>query len=352
MKKITNFLLLFFFTGIISVVAQKNMVQFLTAGKEDAGKLINGYISPFLNTFGNNLNNGWYNSAQPLKLGRFCFTLGATASFVPSADRNFTINPSDYSTISTLNNQPVSTPTMFGANKSGGTVNVGYNTSAGSLSTPLDLPKGTGIGISPLPIAQLSIGLVKGTEVMGRFFPKLNISGKKIGFWGVGIKHSIKQWIPVINKAPFDLSFIGAYTNASIDLTNGPFLNPQSGIADSTNADFSNQAIGFKSNAWNANIIISKTFTVLTVYGGFRLSHSKTNLDFTGNYPITVYNNSGIKKIANLVDPISLEGKTTQFGINAGFRIKFAFMAICADGTWVPNGYSSATLGLAIGFFN
>ena len=352
MKKLTNFLLLFFFTGIISVFAQKNMVQFLAAGNKDAGMLIDGYINPFLNTFGNNINNGWYNTAQPLKLGRFCLTLGTTASFVPSAKRNFTINPGDYSTISTQNNQPVSTPTMFGENKSAGTVNVCYNTSAGNLSIPLDLPKGSGVSISPLPIAQVSLGLIKGTEIMVRMLPKINISGEKIGYFGVGFKHSIKQWIPVVKDMPFDLSFIAAFTKASLELTKGPFLSPESGVQNNTNADYSEQTIKFGSNAWNANLIISKKFTVLTVFGGFRFSHSKTNLDLTGNYPITIYNNSGTKTISNLSDPISLKNSGSQFGINAGLRIKFAFVAICAEGTWVPGGYSSATAGLAFGFFN
>ena len=350
MKKLTNFLLLFFFTGIISISAQKNMTQLLAAGREDASQLIDGYISPFLNTFGNNLNNGWYNTADPLKLGRFCFTLGATASFVPSDEKSFEITPADYHFISTAGNQTVSTPTVFGGS-AGETVNVVYNTTAGNFSTPLNLPKGLGIGLSPLPLAQLNVGLVKGTEMMARFLPKLDLSGKKIGYFGVGLKHSIKQWIPVVKKAPFDLSFIAAYTKASIELTNGPFLSPELGVTDNIHANYSAQEIKFGSSAWNANVIISKKFTVLSVFGGFRLSHSKTDLDLTGNFPITIYDNTGVKTINNLVDPISLDGTKTQFGINGGVRIKFGIIAICAEGTFAPGGYSSATAGLAIGFF-
>ena len=351
-KKFTNFLLLFFFTGIIPVFAQKNMVQFLAAGKQDANKLISSYVSPFLNTFGNNLNNGWYNTADPLKLGRFCFTLGTTVSFVPSAERNFTIDPADYNMIGTPSNQPVENPTMFGKNKTGQVIDVVYKDVPGSPKIPLKLPSGSGISFSPLPVAQLSVGLIKGTELMARIFPKINVGGYKLGYFGLGLKHSIKQWIPVIKKAPFDLSFIAAYTKASFELTKGPFLSPESGVLDTINANYSEQAIKFGSNAWNANLIISKKFTVLTVFGGFRLSHSKTNLDLTGNYPITIYNNSGTKTICNLLDPVSLEGSGTQFGLNAGLRVKLGFIAICAEGTFVPGGYSSATAGLALGFFN
>ena len=99
-------------------------------------------------------------------------------------------------------------------------------------------------------------------------------------------------------------------------------------------------------------MVISKKLPILTVFGGLRLSHSKTNLDLTGNYPITIYNSSGIKTIYNFLDPVSLEGSGTQFGLNAGLRVKLGFIAICAEGTFVPGGYSSATAGLAFGFFN
>ncbi len=347
MKKLSNFLLLFFFTGIIPVFAQKSLVQFLEAGKQDAGTLINGYINPFLSTFGNNLNNGWYNTADPLKLGRFCITIGATASFVPSDKKNFTVDPADYSVISTSDNKPISTSTVFGENTSAGTIYV----NSGNSKIPLALPKGLGISLSPLPIAQISLGLIKGTEVMVRILPTFNISDRKIGYWGVGLKHSIKQWIPVIKDAPFELSIIAAYTQANLELANGPFLSPESGVSNTTNADFSEQTIKFGSNAWNANLIISKKLSVLTVFGGFRFSHSKTNFDLTGNYPITVYDNFGIKTICNLTDPVSFNNSGNQFGLNAGFRLKFAFVAIVAEGTLVPGSYSSATAGLAFGFF-
>ena len=206
--------------------------------------------------------------------------------------------------------------------------------------------------MSPLPVAQLSVGLVKGTEVMLRIFPKTKFGDYKAGYFGIGLKHSIKQWIPAIKDKPFELSFIGAFTSASLDMAGSNFLPVQTGINNPAGDIFNNQTINFASTAWNVNLVISKKLSLLTVFGGVRLSHYKKTLDLKGNYPITILDNAGNKVISNLADPISLEGKGTNFGINGGIRIKLGFLAIFAEGSLVPGGYSSATAGLNIGIFN
>jgi hypothetical protein len=338
-----------------SLIAQKDMVQFLAAGKEDANKLAGYYTQPFLNTFGSNMNNGWYSTAAPLKLGRFTISLGLTGSFIPSDEQSFVINPSEYKTITTTGNQPITAPTMFGEKSSPSGVSVKYNDGNTSISHPLNVPEGSGISISPLPLAQFSIGLIKGTEVMLRVFPKLEVKGYKAGYVGVGIKHDVKQWIPFMGKLPFDLSFIGAYTSASLDIVGGEFLMPDVGVSNPNIMDYTTQGLSFTSKAWNANLIISRKFPILTVFGGVRLSGSKTNFGLIGNYPVTILSNPlnpASKVVSHIIDPITLEGSGTQFGINAGFRVKLGIMAIVSEGTFVPGGYSSASFGLNFGFFN
>lgn len=335
--------------------SQKDMVQFLAAGKTDANKFAAYYTQPFLNTFGNNMNNGWYSTAQPLKLGRFTITIGTTGSFIPKDEQSFVINPAEYTTISTTGNQPVTAPTMFGEKVSPTGVFAKYNDGTSALSFPLNIPEGSGVNISPLPIVQFSLGLVKGTEVMVRGFPKFEIEGYKAGYIGIGVKHDIKQWIPFMSKLPFDLSVIGAYTSAGLDIVGGNFLEPEVNVANPNKMDYTTQELNFKSDAWNLNLIISKKLPVLTVFGGLRLSGSKTNVDLMGNYPVTILSNPTVassKVISHVIDPIHLEGSGTQFGINAGLRIKLGFMAIITEGTFVPGGYSSASAGLNFGFFN
>jgi len=356
MKKlnfIKQFVLGFFFIfGINSVNAQSDMVELLAAGKTDANLLIKDYSTPFLETFGNNLNNGWYSTAAPLKPGRFTITIGATSSFVSKDKQSFTINPAMYSHIGTSTNSPMSVPTIFGEKTSPVGLFAIYKKSNGTyVQKPIEL-KGTGVNISPLPVVQLSIGLIKGTEVMLRIFPKLEMGEYKAGYFGLGLKHNIKQWIPFMSKLPFELSFIGAYTSANIDIVGSNFLSADVSVYNPSPLDYANQSIKFSSEAWNTNLVISRKFSLLTLFGGVRLSHYKTKLDLNGNYPITVLNSADQEEILNMVDPIKIEGSGTHFGLNAGLRIKLGFLAIFAEGSYIPGGYSSATAGLNLGFFN
>ena len=39
-----------------------------------------------------------------------------------------------------------------------------------------------------------------------------------MGFWGLGIKHDVKQWIPGINELLFSLSFAGGYSKLTSQL--------------------------------------------------------------------------------------------------------------------------------------
>lgn len=345
------FTLLLFFISF-EVKSQKELAQFLVSGKSDANKLSNYYLQPFLKSFGNNMNNGWYSTAEPLKLGRFNISIGGTVSIIPSNERSFILDPNEHEVLKTVNNSSMNLPTIFGENESPSGVNVYYSNSLGSISYPLDVPSGTGYPYSPLPIVQLNLGLIKGTEVMLRYFPSVDYKGYKNNYIGFGIKHDIKQWIPVISKLPFDMSIAGAYTNAELEVIGGPFLKAEAGVNDPNPMDLSNQLINYKSNAWNAALLISKKLPVLTVFGGFIYSTSKTNFDLKGNYPITVINNLAQKEIAYLSDPISLEGTNNQIGINAGLRIKLLFMAIVTEGVYSPNGYSSVNARLQFGLFN
>ena len=349
MKKLVLGIVLLF--GINAVNAQSDMVQLLAADIKDANKLISDYASPFLETFGNNLNNGWYSTAAPLKTGRFTITIGGTASFVPKDKQSFTIDPANYTNIRTTGNVPITAPTVFGGDTPIKNLYAYYNDGGTTIKTPIEL-KGTGINMSPLPIVQLSVGLIKGTEVMLRIFPKLDLGDYKAGYLGIGLKHDIKQWLPFMSKLPFELSFIGAYTSASFDMIGNDFLKVNDTVFNpKPSTDYKNQAINFSSKAWNANLVISKKLSLLTLFGGVRLSHYKTTLELKGNFPITIKNN-GINEIKTLTDPIGFDVSGTHIGFNGGLRIKLGFLAIFAEGSLVPGGYSSATAGLNIGFFN
>ncbi|MCK7537017.1 MAG: hypothetical protein MZV63_41675 [Marinilabiliales bacterium] len=76
------------------------------------------------------------------------------------------------------------------------------------------MPKGSGFGFTLNPMIQAGIGIYKETEIVVRYSPELQLGeGGKVGLWGVGLKHSLKQWIPALKRLPiFEMSIQGGYT--------------------------------------------------------------------------------------------------------------------------------------------
>ncbi len=234
--------------------------------------------------------------------------------------------------------------------------------------TSFNLPKGTGFAYTPMPMVQLGIGLVKETELNFRYSPDIEWgNGSKMGLWGIGLKHSLKQWIPAVNKLPlFDLTLQGGYTKlkSTTALDFQPSAYEDMGIIKSGDIVFDipgfydNQEMLFDVSNITANIIVSGDFKIICIYGGVGISSSTSTLQLNGNYPFPelVDNSSGQVNITDsnaLTDPIdisikSTDGSATKPRFNAGFRLKFAVVTINFDYTYA--NYSVASAGLGISF--
>lgn len=187
---------------------------------------------------------------------------------------------------------------------------------------------------------------------MIRWVPTIKFNGFKKTNFGVGVKHDILQWIPSAEKLPISLSVIGTYAESNLAL-DGELLSPAEGVANPAPADYESQSIEYDNSAWSIGLIMSKKLPVLTVFGGVQLSNSKTALSLRGPYPVVTLNTtSAQKEIANLINPVKIESKNNQFGINGGLRIKMGIMHITVAGTYAPSGYSSVFLAWGIGYFN
>ena len=51
-----------------------------------------------------------------------------------------------------------------------------------------------------MPVLQAGVGLIKNTEIDVRFLPELDLKGLSTGFFGIGVKHDILQWLPIVDK--------------------------------------------------------------------------------------------------------------------------------------------------------
>jgi hypothetical protein len=344
----------------------------VNASTADAEKIFEAYLSPYANGMGAALSTGWYNTAKPHKLGGFDLTFSFNVAMIPSADQSYDANDlqlGDPGNGLTVVVDGANSPTAAGKKNAGQTVTYNQNVPfVGDVPiASFNLPKGTGFPYAPLPMVQVGVGLMKESELNFRYSPDIKWgNGSKIGLWGVGIKHGIKQWIPALNKLPvFDLTLQGGYTKmkSTTGLNFQPSVYQDMGIIKPGDivldipGYYDNQELLLDVSNFTANILVSGDFKIICLYGGVGISNSKSTLQLNGNYPFPELDtNSGQLQITEetaLTDPIDMtiessDGSATKPRFNAGFRLKFAVVTINFDYTYA--NYSVASAGLGISF--
>lgn len=369
-KKVFLVLPLISFFAISSLNAQDELSVFINSSKEDGNKIIKAYAGPMMEAIGNNFNNGWYTTADPLKKWRFDFRLVASYSVAPDKYKTFNIKDLD---LTYLTSDKDELPTILGVEDDAATFSIktAIPNSPGELQY-LYSRKVPTLGINGFPgfTPQINLGLPKGTEIMLRALPPLKLSAGdtkpiKTKIFGIGIKHNVKQWIPVIKHLPFSLSVMGTYSSANLSM-DGPFLDENDLLVNFSNtvqqqilenqgtviANYDEQNFEFDVSSWNLSVLVSKKLPVITFFGGLGLTHSSTTLTLAGDYPYIILDQGLNKMINNSADPINVKVEKTQFGLSGGFRLKLGFMSLTASGTYSPDGFSSVTAALGFGFFN
>lgn len=346
MKKLSSLIIFLIFIVISSNLSAQigDAGKFIAGGVEDAEKLLKAYLTPWANGLGTALSGGWYNTAKVHKLGGFDLTITLNSAFIPKADKTFNLDDLNLQADYTEN----IAPTAAGKSKVGPEISyfnglISYNT-----------PKGTGLGIVPSPMIQAGIGLIKGTEINIRYMPSPELgSYGSFGLWGLGLKHDILQWLPIVDKVPFlNVAIQGGFTklNYSKDIKVTPADIQATDNTSGINWDDQKLSLGISS--LTINLLVSVNFPVVSIYAGGGIANSKTELAMKGTYPVpevngTVTNNS-VKKDPINVKIESFSGSPTKPRLNGGIRFKLGVITFHADYTYAY--YSNLTLGLGVSF--
>lgn len=333
--------------------SQFDNVDFLKSAPADGAKYLQAYLAPWTNAFGAGLNGGWYNTAKPHKLGGFDITTSFNVGMVPSSAGTFDLSKIGLSSSMSASGMA---STISGPKTAGPTMT--YSSGGVTLASFKAAP-GTNWKIIPVPTAQIGIGLPLGTELKLRYIPKINIQDGDISLWGVGLVHSIMQYLPGDKLLPFDVSLFGGYTklmgHAPLSLTPDLTVAQNYTSPYNTPAAFAGQKVSMNVSALNISAIASLNLPVITFYGGLGYCKSKTEMKFTGNYPTPVlvstplphaeYNNSGVKTGADFPE-INIDN-FSGLRANIGFRIKLAVITIHADYTKAQYNVYSTGLGIS-----
>lgn len=324
----------------------------MAAGAEDAEKLLTPYITPAVNAFGAALSGGWYNTAEPHKLGGFDITFTVNASIIPKDYKTFLIDNNDLSFLKLGPAQSPEAPTIAGEDVSGPQIvynildddnNVVYSQDA------FRMPQGLNARWVPAPMIQAGVGLIKGTDVMFRFLPNFDIDGNEIGLWGIGGRHDIKQWIPGVKRLPvFKMSIMYGYTKLHTFI--GMNIDKTTiGASELDGPDtWEDQYMKLWVKSQTANLLLAADLKVVTFYGAVGFVTTKTNLKFEGDFPMVQFSGTEPTVVA-MTDPVDIEIKNQDGGftkprLNVGVRFKFAIVTLHFDYSWA--NYSMLTGGL------
>jgi hypothetical protein len=332
-------------------------VDFLRSAPTDGVKYLQAYLSPWANAFGAGLNGGWYNTAKPHKFGGFDLTLSASAGVVPTSAETFDVSRIGLS--SSLSGTGL-VSTVAGPDKSGPLLTL--KNSQGATLTTFNAPKGANWRYIPVPTAQIGVGLPFGTELKVRFIPKIKIKDGDVSMWGIGLVHSIMQYLPGNKLSPFDVSLFAGYSklqgNVPLGLDPDPDVSQAYTTPYNTTTAFDNQKLKMSVQALNVSAIASVKLSVLTFYGGLGYCRSKTLMSLSGNFPTPVlvtpvsaapyvqYNNDGVKKGSDF-PKLDIEN-FSGLRANIGFRLKLSVITLHADYTRAQYNVLTAGLGISV----
>jgi hypothetical protein len=237
-----------------------------------------------------------------------------------------------------------------------------YSQSGTELAS-FNTPPGTGWKYIPVPTLQVGIGLPLGTELKGRFLPRLPIKDGDVMLWGVGLMHSITQYIPGNELLPLDVSLFGGYTslngNIPISLAPDPLVTWNYPTIN-TSTYFNDQSLSTTVQALNLSAIASVNLKVITFYGGLGYSKTQTKAELTGYYPLPVvvisgpglpvaeYNESSQSLVAGEDFPSISIKNFSGLRANVGFRLKLSVLTIHFD--YTRSQYNVLSAGLGVSF--
>lgn len=363
---------------ILSVFTSTSYAQFdevgdvLKSGASEANTLLESYLTPLGKAWGYDLAGGWYNAAATHKTLGFDLTFSINMAQTPDEDMLFDITSLGLSKIqsATANNNFPTITNGTDINSIKIVENMSFtdpNTQI-TVNGPVELLSATELkgfdipsGI-PLPTLNLGIGLPKGFELIGRFVPNIALGNMgELGLWGIGIKHDILQWLPIVDKVPFlRASFFAGYSSFSMNV-DIPYVATADDVSGYTNPE--NQQLDLGITAFHTAILVGVKIPVLHPYISLGLTSSTFNLGVLGEYALA--QPAGIDPVTQTIttalispdtgqplvitDPIDLEIATgLKPSFAAGLRIKLAVLTL--HGQYTMQEYSMITGGIGISF--
>jgi hypothetical protein len=270
---------------IVLVIPSKSQNTFEEAIQQLSSDNVKGYVQPLLDSFGANINSGFHGSARINKTGlTFRLQFIGMGTLIGDGEKTYTATaPAPFP------QTPVETATIFG--DEGAVVThpqgIQYRFQNGQVST----------SIMPFAVPQITVGDVFGTQAILRYAPVPSIGDfPEVNLFGIGVRHSVSQYLPLV---PVDIA-AGIYYQS---FTIGDIMDT-------------------KATAFSAHV--SKTFILLTLYGGLQYERASVDLtyEYTGPLPPGDQSDRTVS--------LNLKGEN-NFRVTAGLGLALGILHLNAD---------------------
>lgn len=297
-----RFYRLIFFVILSISISNQLLAQSLEERLQKFGEgFSKGYTAPLVNAFGASLNSGWYQTANVDDGLDIFIGLKAMLMPIPDGDKTFNI-------ASPYDGVVQNVPTAFGSKEE-------IAISPGNLTvSPDKYPGGFDFPFAPMLVPHISVGNMFGTRVMLRWLPQVKLGDiGDFSFFGLGVQHSVNRYVPLL---PLDVSAMIAYQNMNV----GDLLSAK---------------------AFTFGVQASKTFAILTVYGGVAYESSTMSFTYTATYADPTNTSVTVTR------PVSfdLSGKNNARA-TVGFALSLAVIKINADYSLASQPVLSAGVGV------
>lgn len=230
---------LIFILAFFQFVNAQNQVE--DAIRQMPQENVSGYLQPFLNGFGANLNSGFSGTAKIEDGLTIRLDVIGMVNMIGTDQETYSATPPE-----PFNQQPVNTATIFG--DQGATL-------TGPSGTRYRFQNGQlNMDYFPLAAPQITIGNFYNTQFIFRFFTYSEDSDvPDINMFGVGLRHGLNQY----------------FGDLPVDLAAGIFYQ-KFNIGDIMNTD-----------TFALTGMASKDWKFLSVYGGAQYEYAGMNLNYT-----------------------------------------------------------------------
>jgi hypothetical protein len=327
-------------------IGQTNKIGvLLKSGANDAQVLTKAYLAPLEKGIGTNLNTGWFTSASTHKFLGFDIQIHGVATFIPSSGRQFNIGELNLEKTTLADEASPITPTVNGNDVSGSKVIV---TDKGKEVDNFRLPQGSGIHLAPTPMIQASLGLIKKTDLILRFVPKVQAGDYgNFRMKGIGFKHSISQWLPGGKLFPVDIAVAVGYNHVRVNGNLKLKPDPTAAPNPDHRGGYNNQKVKDTFDTFTAQLVVGKDFPFVSLFAAGGYVTSSMHLAVTGDYPIVEYVD-GARTNTTLTDPFSYrQTGADKFNLTGGLTIRLSVFHIFGQYTLARQSTANAGIGFS-----